>query len=445
MNRKSVARLVERVANPQPGDFFCAAPFYHLYNDNAGRWRLCCRAHPFDHTVGDTTPLAHLNHPLMRRIRKEMLSGRLDVTKRYCRKCLAMEKAGMLSVRQQTNRKLVSQARPVEHPVFRAAARVARRFDGRLPLKERCLELKLRIFGNTCNLRCYMCAPVNSTARIAELEKIRGGHWLRKMTVPDRHDLFSSEKAYARFVEDTIRLLPYVKKIRITGGEPFLLEKHYDFLERVVAGGHAPHITLTYDSNLTAFKLGARRVTDYLAAFKKVTLFVSIDNIGPKNDYIRYGSKFDALVENIRLAKAMPNMEIAVNCSTGMLNAGDVHEIAAFFESLDLGTGFGTCVITKPVFLQARHLPDPLKEEYLARLRRSPYRRDFEALERMLMQPRSEEEFQTFLEYIRDLDAKRGTDFLKLWPEFAPYARRADGAAQSGGPGQSEPAPRPVQ
>ncbi len=421
MNRKAVARLIERVANPREGDFFCAAPFSHLYNDNAGRWRLCCRAHPFDHTVGDMTPLAHLNHPLMRRIRKEMLSGNLDVTKRYCRKCLAMEKAGMLSVRQQTNRRLISGDRPVEHPVFRAAARVARRFDGRLPLRERCLELKLRIFGNNCNLRCYMCAPVNSTSRMAELEKIRGGYWLRKMTVPDRHDLFADESAYIRFLEDTVRLLPYVKKIRITGGEPFLLEKHYDFLERVIVAGHAPHITLTYDSNLTAFKLGARRVTDYLAVFKKVTIFVSIDNLHAKNDYIRYGSKFDAIVANIHLAREMANIEVAVNCSTGILNAGDVHEIAEFFDSLKLGAGFGTCVITKPTFLQARHLPEPLKLDYLERLRQSRHRQKFEALERMLLQPVSEEEFKIFLDYIGDLDAKRGTSFLDLWPEFAPF------------------------
>jgi len=266
-----------------------------------------------------------------------------------------------------------------------------------------------------------MCAPVNSSSRIEELEKIRDGHWLRALTVPDRHNLLTDGPQYDHFVEDTLRLLPVVKKIRITGGEPFLLKKHYDFLERVVASGHAPEISLTYDSNLTAFKLGARQVTDYLQHFKQVTIYVSIDNLGAKNDYIRYGSHFDTLLENIRWAKSLPRISVAVNCSTGMLNAGDVNEIADFFESLDLGTGFGTCVITKPTFIQARHLPDPLKEEYLKRLRASRHRLHFEALERMLMQSRSEEEFQTFVTYIRDLDTKRGTNFLDLWPEFQPY------------------------
>ena len=109
MNPKQADDLAARVAQPGVGDFFCPVPFSHLYNDNAGRWRLCCRAKPFEHTVSDTTPSEHLNHPLMRRIRKEMLGQRPPkLVPDYCAKCFAMEQAGLLSVRVQANRKLLN-------------------------------------------------------------------------------------------------------------------------------------------------------------------------------------------------------------------------------------------------------------------------------------------------------------------------------------------------
>jgi len=426
MKAAAIDRLVGRLAHPEPGDFFCPVPFSHLYNDNAGRWRLCCRARPFAHTVSDTTPAEHMNHPLMRRIRKEMLGRRGDLVKNYCAKCVRMEHAGMVSVRMQSVRKLLALERPQGNPTLRTAVRVARGWTGRMPEKERCLELKLRIFGNHCNLRCYMCPPVNSSSRMEELSAIRDGYWLKRLAVTDRFGFFKNDNAYDKFVRDTLEILPMVRKIRITGGEPFLLSKHYDFLEKVVATGQAGEISLVYDSNLTAFHLGSRHVTDYLRHFRKVTIYVSIDNLGAKNDYIRYGSNFEKLMANVEKARGLPNIEVAVNSATGMLNAGDVNEIADFFDRKGLGTGFMPCVINKPGFVQARHLPDELKKEYLRRLRASRHHQRFESLEKALLQPRDEAEFQTFLTYLGDLDAKRGTNFLELWPEFRPYVEARD-------------------
>ena len=57
-------------------------------------------------------------------------------------------------------------------------------------------------------------------------------------------------------------------------------------------------------------------------------------------------------------------------------------------------------------------------------LRASRHHRVFKGLEKAMLQPRDEAEFQTFLTYLGDLDAKRGTNFLDLWPEFRPYVDR---------------------
>jgi len=268
-----------------------------------------------------------------------------------------------------------------------------------------------------------MCYPINSTSRIEELGKIKSGYWLDRLSVGDQPAYFESEEYYQESVKDALKLLPYVKKIKITGGEPFLLKKHYEFLTEVINSGHAGNIRLVYDSNMTAFKLGSDNVLDYLEHFKKVKISVSVDDLGAKNDYIRHGSHFETIVKNIEIARKMPNVDVDVSCASGMLNAGDVCEIAEYFDAIGIHVRFNMSLITSPSFLQARHLPDEMKSECLARINQSRFLERFENLVNMIEQKRDESEFQDFLKYIRDLDEARGTSFLKLWPEFEPYIK----------------------
>jgi len=418
----SPEQLAESITSGDPGVYFCPLLFSHLYADNAGRWRLCCRAAPFEegYTVGNIPPQEHWTHPRMQQIRREMLTGNLDLTRKHCQKCLAPEAAGRTSPRELLNRKLLARGKPADIPVLRDASRASA--GGNYQLTERCLELKLRVFGNYCNLACYMCAPVNSTTRLKELRQIRDGYWLREMTVPDRPDFFESETDYQQFIEGVLKLLPHVKKIKITGGEPFLLRRHHEFLQRVVQTPHAREIRLSYDTNMTKFQLGSSNVLEYLKHFHGVTLSVSVDGLGERNDYIRYGAHFDEVIQSIEVARRYPNIKVDVSCATGVLNAGDIHPVAAFFDQRGIQAKFNMCVITKPVFAQARHLPDPLKEACLTRIEQSPFRSRFLNVAHMLREPRDESQFQTFLRYAADLDALRGTSLFKLWPEFKPYA-----------------------
>jgi organic radical activating enzyme len=422
MKARTPEELWQAVKDDAPDLYFCPHAFEHLYNDNAGHWALCCRAYPLDTKVGDTTPEEHWKSPLMDEIRREMLSGELKHVRKYCWKCLKMEKDGLRSPRQQLNAAMLAKKEPGKSKVLDAAARMTQNPGQGAVYKKRTLELKLRVFGNYCQLRCYMCSPVNSTSRRQELADIRGGQWLRCFAAPERGDFFESEEDYDRFIESAVNLLPYVKKIKITGGEPFLLPRHYKFIERIIASGHADEIRLSYDTNMARFHLGSANVLDYLKYFKAVTLAVSVDNLGPRNDYIRYGSDFEGVIANIEKARAFPGINVVVSCATGILNAGDVHDIAAFFHERGLVAKFNMCVINWPLFLQARHLPDSLKAAYLGRLEASPHREQFANVIRMIRQPRDEAQYQSFLRYVSDLDAHRGTSWLDLWPEFRPHA-----------------------
>lgn len=435
MKKRTPEELWHAIKEEAPDLYFCPHPFEHLYNDNSGHWGLCCRAYPFEWTVGKTTPEEHWRKPLLQQIRREMLSGQLDHVGKYCWKCLRMEKNGLMSPRQQLNAALLRKKAPGESTMLAAASRLTGNAAPESAFTERMLELKLRVFGNYCQLRCYMCSPVNSTSRSQELSDIRDGYWIRRLASPPCSEFFETDADYERFLESAIRLLPLVKKIKITGGEPFLLPRHYKFIERVVASGHAGKIRLSYDTNMARFQLGSANILDYLRHFKAVTLAVSIDNLGPRNNYIRYGSDFEGVIANIARARALPGINVVVSCATGMLNAGDVHDIAEFFHRKGIVAKFNMCVINWPTFLQARHLPDELKRRYLEKLESSPHRAQFANVIRMIRQPRDESEFQTFLEYVGDLDRHRGTSWLDLWPEFRPHTRSAAQLAAHSLPG----------
>ena len=49
---------------------------------------------------------------------------------------------------------------------------------------------------------------------------------------------------------------------------------------------------------------------DYLEKFKAVTLAVSVDGLGARNDYIRFGSDFDEVIANIKTAREMPGINV---------------------------------------------------------------------------------------------------------------------------------------
>ena len=40
------------------------------------------------------------------------------------------------------------------------------RKDGRVTLQERIFEVQVKVFGNQCNLDCYMCIPYDSSVRL---------------------------------------------------------------------------------------------------------------------------------------------------------------------------------------------------------------------------------------------------------------------------------------
>ena len=179
--------------------------------------------------------------------------------------------------------------------------------DGSIDPKDFDLEFFDIRYGNFCNLKCRMCGPTDSHSwyedhvKLYNTTKYKDTHDLIQLTKnakgrwsTDQYDWFKNSNFYwNNFEKHTNK----AKKLYIVGGEPLIIEEHFESLERLVASGRAKDIQIEYNSNLT-------NVTDRMLKiwenFKQVRIGVSIDGYGDVCEYQRTPAKWKAVYKNMQ-------------------------------------------------------------------------------------------------------------------------------------------------
>ena len=161
-------------------------------------------------------------------------------------------------------------------------------------------------FGNLCNLKCRSCGPTDSsewyddhvklwgktydeTTGTVQLEKNKKGRYQPTVDIYNWHE---SESFWTQFE----KLIPNIQHIHTVGGEPLLIDQQFTFLEKCVEMGHAHHISVEYNTNLTTIPA---RAWDLWKHFKVIKLGISIDGIEEVNDYVRFPSKWENIKKNL--------------------------------------------------------------------------------------------------------------------------------------------------
>ena len=151
------------------------------------------------------------------------------------------------------------------------------------------LDLKL---GNICNLKCRICGSWSSSKWAEEEMNYLPDHidkkshiaytWLKKGAWPRKSPAFWN---------NLIDILPNIKYIEFTGGEPWLIKEHFDLLKIAVDSGDSKHIDIHYNTNAT--HLPEDFDTEIWKYFGRVDIAFSIDNVGDRFEYERYGATWD--------------------------------------------------------------------------------------------------------------------------------------------------------
>ena len=303
--KKDPNSIMNRVKDKR--SWFCHFPFSEMFIELDGRFKACClAAGSKDHNINNTSIKSWMeDSKYMNDLRKEMLDPAKHGTKainEHCIRCISDEKRYGKSRRTHHMWKESSTKERWD-----AIERNVRMYEktGVWTFDERIMQIQLKSFGVECNLDCHMCNHDSSSMRIDMMRK---------------HDVYS-EKMFGsmektnhkiKLVEDNLNkidkkdvieqikeLAPYLNSIKIIGGEPLIMKKYFEFLEEIVKTGHAPHIKIKFQTNLTKLGEGKHKFIDFVPKFKETSFTASIDGINQNAEYLRRRSNWKEIEENI--------------------------------------------------------------------------------------------------------------------------------------------------
>lgn len=284
---------------------FCPIPWNFQAVRNNGDIRICCQANVTENQGvvrhADGTPYnagrddmeSARNAGLMCEVRKNMLSG---VWSQECGRCQQEEAAGLNSRRQYEldNWK--------EFTIDKAIK--VTQADG--TLKDTKLEYYDLRFGNLCNLACRMCGPTDSHTWYEQWTDYHGSteysdtHGVVKLIRNEKgrlttndYDWHDSETFWQQLEEN----IPNIKHVYMAGGEPMMIERHYEFLQKCIDMDHSKKMILEYNTNMSNLP---NRVLDMWTHFKQVRVGASIDGIEEMLEYQRWPLKWPQAYRNLK-------------------------------------------------------------------------------------------------------------------------------------------------
>lgn len=438
---------------------FCALPWIHFATRPNGDVRLCCASNSSgagsDHEIGlvknehgnpanlgRETPMSAWNNDYMKLVRTTMLDGNIPAS---CKKCFDEEAQGVASKRVWETVTWVEEGILLEDLIRDTT------LNGTVPEKLVYLDLRL---GHTCNLKCIMCSPHDSSSWVSDHKKVyplfQHGE-LKKQMRWDQTTFDNKWHENSEFWKEMYDQIPNLKQVYFAGGEPLIIKEHKSFLEEIVRQGYADKISIRYNTNGLLIN---DSLIELWTNFKKVKVGVSIDAIGERDHYIRYPSDWDTIVSNLhKLDNSPSNIQTNIATAIQILNIKHLPDLARWkveqqfrkinFENvtggIEAGGGlFNMHLLYIPTFLSIKCLPAQDKMEVrkkfaeLANWLYLNYRQDedywkinpygwkrWQAVLDFMCSEDHTDQLPAFREYFGRMDVLRKTKCKTVFPELA--------------------------
>ena len=392
-----------------PHNQFCVLPWISLEASPIGTVRPCCLADDeIINNAGEKFSLLTANFAdiqnsnSMRNLREQFLEGKQPQT---CRKCWNEERAGRTSKRMHTLDRLKHVVQDTEWTT-----------DAK-PLVF--LDLKL---GNICNLKCRICGSWSSSQFASEeiqftpreqqketyaYQMLRAGAW------PRENELFWNQ---------IDQHLADIRYIEFTGGEPFMIQEHFDMLQGIVDRGIADQVEIHYNTNGTHYPEKAESIWRH---FKTVEIAFSLDDVGARFEYQRSNAVWTEVCENLDrfrdLKEIHPNIQLQVCTTVNVFNVRYLGDIAAWLEQNRDSFSFVYWNIMHDAwYFSIATLPEAAKAEISQYLQSfdTIYRSEIDGIIDFMNRGASTDGFMLRMK-IQDLDNKRNQNFAVLCPEMA--------------------------
>jgi len=282
---------------------FCMYPWIHLHAYPNGEAYPCCHAE-MKYPIGNAkvnTLKEIWNSPAQRQLRLDMSN---ETPNPVCNRCYEQEDSGFFSGRRSANKHH-------GHLIDRVHDTQA---DGTLD-KFEMTYWDIR-FSNLCNLKCRSCGHIFSSQWYQDQVKLAGPEWKERNTVLNyagrtETDMWTQLEPH----------LDYVEQIYFAGGEPLLMEEHYQILEELLKRGRTD-VRLIYNTNFTHTDLKGRSVFEYWKQFKSVAVGASLDGMDARGEYIRKGTDWAVVEQNRRdMLATCPQVDFYISPTLSIMNA----------------------------------------------------------------------------------------------------------------------------
>ena len=385
---------------------FCIYPWIHMYVNPDGSVLPCCVGHHHSHlgNVREKSVEEIWNDEPYKLMRKNMING---IQCKECVGCYKMEQSGVESVRQSKNKvyqefvSLVDKTNP----------------DGSLPT----MDLKhfdVR-WSNICNFKCRSCSSTysstwaqedNAQGKSKPIYILAGGN--------DNDHLYDQFKPY----------LKGIKTFYFAGGEPLLTDKHYEILEHLIETGNTD-VEIEYNTNLSNLVYKGKSVIDLWNKFSKVKVGASFDSWGDRAEYIREGTEWSKVVDNIMaIRQQAPHVELNTGSVISVFNITTIPEFLQYMiDNKLMVNGYYPHFynIINPDFYSVSVLPESVKEQIIKKLEKNSssfnnhinkeIKKVISYLENSKYDKTLHEQFLSVTEYY---DSIRNRKFAETFPEL---------------------------
>ena len=320
-------------------------------------------------------------------------------------------------------------------------------------------------FGNECNFKCGYCHPKHSSSYHKEIKDF-GPYDMVKNHRNDINWFKVYEEETNPYVEAWWRWWPEVSKtlniLRITGGEPLLQQSTWRLLDDLDKNPK-PNLEININSNFGVKPILIERLVERVnklleeKKIKNFKVFTSLDTWGPPAEYIRTGLDLEVWEKNFHTYLSKTTLPLTFMITFNILTVTNfISLLAKILEWRKLyplnHTGnelrhrirFDTPYLKEPLQYDMNILPKeqfmPFMHTHLNFIRKNIDDNlsdkftmlEYEKFKRVVgymsttkySVEKLKEGRKDFYNWFTEYDRRRGTDFLKTFPDLASFYNR---------------------
>lgn len=345
---------------------FCSSPWFHTRLTYDGSFEKCRWAKNPESTenISNVSLLEYYNSDEMKQFRLQFLNGEKP---RECETCYYQEQFGKLSGRQKQLLKSAINVDDFAHsfkssPHYRDFE-LSNTHNGSSLRDPTDLQVDL---GNLCNSACIMCEPRASSRLTQDYNKLS-----------QHSSLFLKPEKYTAWVDDpvamksfltSLKLIGDVKYLHLLGGETLYNQAFYKICNELIENGNSGGIIVGTTTNGTIYNT---ELQNLIPQFKEFHLGISIESVTPLNDYIRYPSDINKILENIdhfvKLREQYPGLYLTLRITPNLFT---IYEIDQLFEYMieNKITAESCNILFKPECLRMELMPEDIRQETIAKI-----------------------------------------------------------------------------